>query len=395
MRKLAVIMLPIVVLGVCVAAGVLLIQTAPTAERRAPTPSLPLVEVLQVAPQSYAVTLESQGTVSPRTQTSVVAEVSGRVVSVADALRSGGFFEPGEEMLRIDPRDYENAVTIARAELAQARLELREEQARGEQAKQDWERLGLAGDPEQLALRRPQLDNVRAKVAAAEARLAQARVDLERTRIQSPYAARVLDKSVDVGQYVAPGTTLARVYAVDYVEVRLPLSNRQLRHIDLPESYRDSETRPEDIPVRINAEVGGRVHAWQGRVVRTEGDIDTETRQWFVVAQVDDPYARREGRPPLKVGQFVTAEIQGRRLTDAYVLPRAALRPGDEVVAVTPDRVVDRRPVEVLWETRGEVVVRGLEPGDEIIVSEGAFAVEGTRVRVDGEEPAAAGAGSG
>lgn len=395
MPKLARIGLPILVLAISAAVGVILIQTAPTAERRPPEASLPVVEVIQVAPQPYAVTLESQGTVAPRTQTSVVAEVSGRVVSMADELRSGGFFEPGELMLRIDPRDYENAVTIARSELAEAHLALQEEKARGEQAKQDWERLGLDGQPDQLALRRPQLDSARARVAAAEARLEQAKIDLGRTRIEAPYAGRVLEKSVDVGQYVTPGTVLARIYAVDYVEIRLPLSNNQLRHVDLPESYRDTDNPPAPIPARISAQIGGETHVWQARVVRTEGDIDTDTRQWFVVAQVDDPYVRRDGRPPLKVGQFVSAEIEGRQLTDAYVLPRAALRPGGEVVAITPDRLVDRRPVEVLWETRNEVVVRGLQPGDEIVVSAATFAVDGTRVRVAGEEPADAGGAAG
>lgn len=392
MGKLARVGLPILVLVAGAAAGLLLIKTAPTAERRVPEASLPVVEVIQVAPQPYAVTLETRGTVAPRTQTSMVAEVSGRVVSMADELRSGGFFEPGELMLEIDPRDYENAVIIARSELARAELALQEEVARGAQAREDWERLGLDGEPDALARRRPQLDSARAALAAAEARLDQARIDLARTRIEAPYASRVLEKNVDIGQYVSPGTVLARIYAVDYVEIRLPISNNQLRHVDLPESYRDTDVPPTPVPVRIEAEIGGRVHAWQGRIVRTEGGIDPETRQWFVVAQVDDPYVRRDGRPPLKVGQFVSAAIQGRRITDAYVLPRAALRPGDEVVAVTPERLIDRRPVEVMWETRNEVVVRGLEPGDEIVVSAATFAVQGTRVRVAGEEaPDAAG----
>lgn len=379
--------LPLLVLAGCVAVGAILIKTAPKAERRPSAPSLPVVEIIRVEPQAYAVTLESQGTVSPRTQSSLVAEVAGRVVSVADELRHGGFFEPGQLLLQIDPRDYDNAVTIARSELAQSRLALQEEIARGEQAGEDWERLGLEGDPDQLALRRPQLESARAAVAAAEARLEQAEIDLQRTRIEAPYAGRALEKNVDIGQYVATGTVLSRIYAVDYVEIRLPLSNHQLRHIDLPENYRDMDTASAPIPVRINAEIGGQLHTWQGRIVRTEGDIDTNTRQWFVVAQVDDPYARRDARPPLKVGQFVTAEIEGTRLRDVYVLPRSALRPGDEVVTVSPERLTDRRSVDVLWETRDRVVVRGLRPADEVVVSAASFITNGTKVRIADESP--------
>lgn len=393
MRRLARISLPILILAVCVAAGMLLIKTAPKAERRAPEPSLPVVEVIRVEPQAYGVTLHTQGTVSPRTQSSLIAEVSGRVEKVADELRSGGFFEPGQLLLQIDPRDYENAVTIARSELAQAKLDLQEEIARGEQAREDWQRLGLSGEPDKLALRKPQLASARAKVAAAEARLSQAATDLQRTRIEAPYAGRVLEKNVDIGQYVTPGTVLSRIYAVDYVEIRLPLSNSQLQYIDLPESYRDTDIAPAPVPASINARIGGHTYTWQGRIVRTEGDIDTDTRQWFVVAQVDDPYARRDGRPPLKVGQFVTADIEGTRLEDVYVLPRAALRPDDQVLAVTPERTLSRLPVELLWGTDEQVVVRGLDSGDEIVVSSAPFAVDGTRVRVAGEAPPADGAG--
>lgn len=382
--------LPLIVLGACIAAGMLIIQTAPEAERRAPEPALPTVEIVAATPQSYAVTLTSQGIVSPRTQSSLSAEVAGRVVHVYEALRSGGFVEPGQRLLEIDPRDYENAVVIARSELAEARLNLSEEKARGEQAREDWQRLGLDGEPDQLALRRPQLESARARVAAAEARLEQARVDLQRTRVTAPYAGRVLERSVDIGQYVTTGTVLARLYAVDYVEIRLPLGNHQLRHIDLPESYRDTDRTPEPVPARIHAGIGGTTHTWRGRIVRTEGDIDTDTRQWFVVAQVDDPYARRGGRPPLKVGQFVTASIEGRRLEDVYVLPRIALRPGNEVITVAADRSLERRAVEVAWETRDEVVLRGLSPGERVVVSTVSFAVEGTRVRVAGEDPAGA-----
>lgn len=386
MRKLIRVVLPVGILAACLTAGLILIKTTPKAERRQPEAPLPVVEVATVQPRDYEVTLKSQGTVSPRTQSSLVAEVSGRVVKIADDLRSGGFFEPGQLLLQIDPRDYENAVTIARSDLAQARLDLQEEIARGEQAKQDWRRLGLNGKPDKLALREPQLKSARAKVAAAEARLSQAQIDLQRTRIEAPYAGRVLTKKVDIGQYVTPGTVVSEIYAVDYVEIRLPLSNYQLRYIDLPESYRDASNAPAPVPARINARIGGRTYTWQGRIVRTEGDIDTDTRQWFVVAQVDDPYAERDGRPPLKVGQFVTADIQGKTLADVYVLPRSALRPDDQVVGVTDQGTIAHRPVEVLWGTDSQVVVSGLDPGERVVTGAASFAVDGTRVRIAGEK---------
>ena len=386
-KQLIKFLLPLLALGVCGTIGWFLISTAPKAERRAPKPTVAVVEVVKAAPSSYPILVKSQGTVSPRTQSTLVAEVSGQVIEVVDALRNGGFFEQGQTLLRIDPRDYETAVTIARAELVQARLTLAEEEARSLQAQQDWQRLELSGEPDALVLRKPQLANAEAAVAAAQARLAQAQINLERTEIKAPYAGRVLEKNVDIAEYVTPGSALASIYAVDYVEIRLPISNRQLELIDLPETYRNAADET-PIPVSIQGQVGTRNYTWQGQIVRVEGAIDTASRQWFVVAQVDDPYARRLGNPPLKVGQFVTAEIEGRTLEDVYRLPRSVLRPGDQILVVSGAREISRREVAVLWETGEEVVVLGLDPLEEIVVSGGALIPEGTRVQVSGEQSA-------
>lgn len=377
------------VLVACGLVGWFLISTAPQAERRSPEPSVPLVETIIAQTQTYPIVLRSQGTVSPRTQSTLVSEVSGKVITVDAALRSGGFFEDGQVLLRIDPRNYENAVTIAQSELTQAKLSLEEEKARAQQARQDWERLKLSGEPDALATREPQLANASATVAAAEARLRQAQIDLARTEIKAPYAGRVLEKNVDLGQYVTLGSALATIYAVDYVEIRLPVSNNQLEFIQLPEIYRGNTQAFSEIPVAIQGQIGTRIHTWEGKIVRAEGAIDAGSRQWFVVAQVEDPYGRRGDKPPLKVGQFVIAEIQGKLLQDVYRLPRTALQPDQQVVQVSAERTIHPKPVEILWEATDEIVVRGLNQGDEIAVTKISLPVEGMRVRVANDEPLA------
>ena len=390
MTRLLRFLLPVAVLGASIAVAYGLLASAPEAERRTPPRPLPAVEVLELGPADYRVELESRGTVSPRTQSTLVPEVAGRIIEVAPSFRNGGFFEAGDLLARIDPRNYENAVTVARSELAQARLRLEEEQAQAAQARRDWEKLGAGGTPSPLVVREPQLASARAAVAAAAARLRQAEVDLERTGIRAPYAGRVLDKQADVGQYVTPGTVLATVYATDYVEIRLPLTDEQQAFVDLPEAYRDGAADTGGPPVLLSARAGRETVVWEGRIVRTEGAIDTRSRQLFVVAQVDDPYARRPGRPPLKIGQFVTARILGRTLEDVLLVPRGAVRHGNEAFVVTPESTLERRELDVVWRDAEHLVVRGgLAAGERISLTPLPFAADGVAVQVVGDAAAA------
>ncbi len=392
-KKLLRAVAPVLVIVIALVSARSMIAGRELPERRqAPAPA-PLVEVMPLARQDYRIVLSSRGVVEPRTQGSLVPQVAGVIVEVGAGFREGGFFNSDDLLVRIDPRDYQNAVTIAEAELTEARLRLAEEQARAEQARRDWERLESTEQPSALALRQPQLAGARAAVAAAEARLARARLDLERTAIRAPYAGRVLEKNADIGQYVTPGGVLAKIFAVDFVEVRLPLSNRQIAHIDIPEAYRDNGDPVANGPLaRLAATIGFTRHQWTGTVVRSEGTIDSASRQVFVIAQVKDPYRRRaDGQPPLKVGQFVEAEIEGHLLRDVFVVPRKAIRGSDTVYVVDPGGLLRRRDLDVAWRDDRVVVARGsIADGDRVVTSALALATDGMPVRVAGGEQAPA-----
>lgn len=384
MRKFIRFVLPLVVLGICVAVGMSLIRTAPKAERRQPPKLVPSVEVMVAQRSSYPIVIRSQGTVVPRTESTLIPEVSGTIVRLSENFQTGGFFAADEILVEIDPRNYENSVVVAGADLAQANAALDEENARVEQALRDWEVLNLSEQPNDLALRKPQLKSAQASVAAYQARLQRATIDLERTRIRAPYAGLVLEKQVDVGQYVSPGNVMARIYAVDFVEIRLPLSNEQVGFVELPESYRggDSAGTRSYPAVDLVANMGRQAQRWRGKIVRTEGTIDTRSQQIFVIAQVDDPYARRHAAP-LKVGQFVEAFIKGRTLDDVFVLPRSVLRGNKEVLVVTDDDEIERRAVDVVWSDRDRVVIdSGLSAGERISKTPLPYAVSGTKVQV-------------
>nr|VFK23276.1 MAG: RND family efflux transporter, MFP subunit [Candidatus Kentron sp. MB]VFK28402.1 MAG: RND family efflux transporter, MFP subunit [Candidatus Kentron sp. MB]VFK74238.1 MAG: RND family efflux transporter, MFP subunit [Candidatus Kentron sp. MB] len=382
---------PLIVLVVSAVIGWRLIATAPEANRRTPEPLVPTVEVTPLRSQDYTVMIASRGTVSPQTQSTLVAEVSGRIITVSPQFRAGGFFEKNDVLLTIDPRDYENTVTIMRAELTQARSTLKEEEARASRARADWKRLGGADRPGDLVLRKPQLATQQATVTAAKARLRQAELDLERTRILAPYAGRILEKLVDVGQHVSPGAMLAALYAVDYAEIRLPLTDEQLVFLTLPEEYREPapsastrhDSQEKGPVVTVSIRIGGHDYHWTGVIVRSEGAIDTETRQLFVVAQIENPYARRDNRPPLKVGRFVKAKIRGRTLRGVFVVPARAVRVGNEVWLVDGEKRLERRRVEVLWREAKHVVIgEGLREEESLVVTPLPYGISGTVVKV-------------
>ncbi|WP_207062911.1 efflux RND transporter periplasmic adaptor subunit [Motiliproteus sp. SC1-56] len=381
-------LLPLLVLALCAGGAYWLLQNPPEAKRGRAAPAAAMtVEGTRLRAEEFQVVLDSYGVVRPRTQGPLVAQVSGQVVAISEQLREGAFFEAGDELLRIDDRDYRAQVAVAEAELVQAELRLKEERARAEQARRDWQRLGQ-GEAGELVLRKPQLAAAEAAIASARARLTRARLDLERTRITAPYAGRVLSKAVGLGQVVSAGNTLAEIYAVDYVEVRLPLNNRQLEFIRLPERYRGGEVTSRALPpVTLEAQVGSDTYLWQGRVVRVEGAIDAQSRQLFVVAQVDDPYRLDpQGKPPLKVGQFVKARIQGERLKDVFVLPRETLTQDNQVMLIEGGRLRSRQVIPRWTDNDHVVISSGLEAGEVLNLTPVGAMAAGTRVEatVDG-----------
>ncbi|MEM0895243.1 MAG: efflux RND transporter periplasmic adaptor subunit [Verrucomicrobiota bacterium] len=382
----------IVPLAVLAGSGALaywLVLTSPEPEKRK-RPGMKLaVDVIPLERADYQVVLRTRGTVRARTTSTLIPEVSGRIVEITPSFRAGGFFEEGEILLRVDPSDYRTALTVADSAEAEAEAVFQQEQARAEQALDNWRALGKGGEPSPLVLRKPQLAEAKGRLASAQAQVAKARRDLDRTEIRAPYTGRVLEQMVDVGQFVSTGTTLASIYAVDFAEIRLPITRKQEGFVDLPELYhgdKNIDDRPKP-KVLLRSDFGGETYTWEGVIVRTEGRVDTRSRQLFVVAQVDDPYARREpGAPPLKVGLFVEAEISGRVLPNVFVLPRKALRQDGEVLTVDAENRLRRREVTVLWDDTETFVTRTELPVEErLCVTALPYAAEGAQVVVRGE----------
>ena len=385
--------LPLALLGIAALAAVTMIRNRPVAEVQPPPIEPPGVRVHVVELADVDMSVVSEGTVRPRTESELVPEISGRVLSISPSFAEGGFFEEGDTLLEIDPFDYEQAVIAARSQLAQSRLRLAQEEAEAEIAEREWNEIG-EGNPRALTLREPQLEDARAAVAAAEASLVRAERDLDRAHIRAPYAGRVRRKNVDVGQFVTMGSSVATIYSVDVAEIRLPLPDVELAYLNLPLSYRGGESRlgPE---VTVRTTFAGATHAWEGRIVRTESEIDPVSRMVHVVAEVMDPY--RPGpdpnRPPLAVGMYVDAEIEGRRFDQIAVIPRSALRGRDQVMVVDDDSRMRFRTIEILRLTTTSIYApQGLRDGERVAITTVDSPTEGMLVQVTNDEEAAAAA---
>ena len=370
---------------VAIVALFVFVAVAMTALRPAPvkisTPENAIaVKTQKVQATQVSLAVESQGSVLPRTRTSLISEVSGAVLEVSPQFIVGGRFEQGDTLLRLDPTDYEVALQRAEARLISVNAQLTFEQARATQAKKEWAMTGRpASEAPILALREPYLAEARANVLQAEAEFKQAQQKLRRTTIRAPYAGIVSAKSVDVGQYVTVGTPLGNTFAIDFVEVRLPLTDKDLSMME-DIGFFSASTAP---TVMLSATVGGVQVQWSGALVRSEGVVNELNRSRYVVVQVQDPYGVGSSlsSPPLLVGTFVRAVLAGKKLNNVFKVPRHAMLEGNKVALVDTQSRLRLTPVESSFgNDEFYFVSAGVKEGDELIVSALGIPIDGMKV---------------
>ncbi|GAB2679139.1 efflux RND transporter periplasmic adaptor subunit [Aliiglaciecola sp. 3_MG-2023] len=377
------IVLPIVVMLIAAVAVWVIYNNPPEAKRQRPNNAAVLsVETQLLQPEKFQITLDSYGVVTPRTQSSLMSQVAGQIVFVDDAFRTGGFFQKGDLLLAIDDSDYLAEVNIAKANLITAQQSLAEEMARSEQAKIDWQRLGGKQKPSDLVLRIPQQESAQANLISAKAQLTKAELSLKRTKIIAPYSGRVVTQNVDIGTVVSNNTELASIYATDYLEVRLAINNNDLGFVDLPETNIDNSLATPPINVTFTSDLIGQ-QTWTGKIIRTESSIDSASRQLYVVAQIDDPFNQAiERGVSIKIGEYLTAEIEGQTIDNAIVIPVTAIYQGSYVY-IEQDGVLLRKEVEVAWQNDSQALIKsGLESGQALVVTPLGQVSSGTAVSV-------------
>lgn len=326
-----------------------------------------LVQVAELEPVDTRFPVRSQGTVRPRTETVLSAEISGAIVEISPKFVAGGVFGAGEVLMRIDPSNYEVAVSQAEALVRQRKIEhdgAKKLRTQGYRAESEYASAAAA-------------------LAAAEADLVRAQRNLERTYIRLPYAGIVRSKEADLGQFVNPGTRLGVTFATDYAEVRLPLTDRDLAFVDLPYASEITATAETRGPhVILSAEQRGRRVEWPARIVRSEGVVDVNSRVTYAVAKVEDPYAFESDNVPLPMGTFVTASIDGVAMQGLLRIPRRALHGSDQLLFVDEESRLRIRSVSIVRaDAKYAYINDGAEAGERVIMTAIESPINGMPVR--------------
>ena len=390
MVPLRYVLTPIVIIMLAIVVLIALAILAPKPAKKPITLKAPLVDIISVSSSSVEFSIASQGSVVPRTQTQLISEVSGMVTQVSDKFVVGGFFEKGEELLRIDDITYQVAVLQAESRLGAAESTLVTEQAQAKQAEDEWLLTGkpIAEAPI-LALRIPQLQQAKANLIAAQADLKEAQTKLARTKIIAPYDAMLKAKQVDIGQYVTVGSALAETFAVDYAEVRLPVKQRDVAFLNLPKI---NQVQTEASDVEIFYQLDGKKHVWPSQIARYEGVVDTASRVHYIVAKLDDPYGMKaeqgkQANEEIRIGTFVNANISGKQLEDVVAIPREAVHGANMLYTVDRENKLRIMTFDVLRTDIDYVYTQQpLSRENRIIVTNLETPVEGMNLRINGEQ---------
>ena len=362
-------------------------QTEPTVQRSsAMKRTAMLVDVTVAEHGTFRPDIVAMGTVRPEQEIELSPRVSGEIISISESFTPGGFVEGGDVLLRIDPADYEVNLLQRQSELRQATADLELELGRQDLASKDYRKLEgtISSEYKTLVLREPQLNTARARVEAAQAAVRRAELDLERTRIRAPFAAHIINREANVGSQVSPGETLGRLVGIEsyWVEANVPVSN--LRWIEFPQ---DSNRTGSSVRIRNRA-------AWPedtfraGKAHRLIGALENQTRLARVLLTVADPLAHdpgSSGLPPLMVGSFVEARIEGKPIEDVIRMDRDFLRQND-TVWLKEDGVLRIRDVEIVFRDQDNVYIReGLGANDQVVTSNLATVLEGSPLRLEGD----------
>ena len=369
---------PLLILALSAAIFVALVSNQPTLKTTVKEPVPVAVRALEINTGPMQLSVNSEGNVQPSVETKLVAQVAGEVIEVSDSLVAGGDFSKGDVLLRLDPRDYEIAVT--RSQAAMSRTEAEQRFAAEEAARIK----SLYGD--ELASI-AELQNAERLLAVANAALTDARaalmratVDLERTVFRAPFNGRVRGEDVDAGQFVAKGSMIATLYDTDRLQVRLPLADSQLAYLDA--SYAQTGLAG-DTPanVLLTADYAGDTQTWGAKLLRTEGDISVKSRFLHVIVEVTNTLSSNSVRLP--VGLFVDAAIEGRTVDNLVSVPRTALRPDNSVMVINERNQLEFRDVSIFKLSDSDVLIsEGLLSGERISISPLQFVVEGMPVTV-------------
>ncbi len=373
--------LVLIVFGILIMKALTIRRAEPEKEVRPSTGRL--VTVSDVFQKDAEITVNATGTVAAAREISLAPQVEGRITYISPNMVTGGFFKQGDILFEIEDDDYRLAMERTMASKANAEFERSSMESRARIARSEWDRMNIKGksDPNPLVLYEPQVKNAQAAVASANAAVEQAKLNLERTKVTAPFNVKVSSESIDVGQYIKSGNTVAMLSGTDSAEVIVPLPLDELHWIDIP---RDGRSRGSAATVSFTT--GTIEHQWHGHVVRSTGEVDPRSRMIQIIIEVMDPYGlkskNRNPGPPLSIGTFVNVQIKGTTLKRVVTIPRTAYRSDSTVWLIDGEERLQIREVTPVYFTKDSAIIsKGLSEGDRIVLTNISGAANGMKLR--------------
>jgi RND family efflux transporter MFP subunit len=377
------IVLSIALITVGIAGAAYISKSAPKARRRPPPQTLPLVQVIKVHPQQERIIVAAMGTVTPAREIVLESRVAGEIIDTHPEFTAGGYLEKGSVVLRIDPQDYELALTLAKARVKDAESKLKILEAEAAAAKDEWRainrnRSNNKNKPSPLLIKKPQLSAAQAMLMAEKSDVKKARLNLSRTKILAPFNAIVRAKHVDIGSQVSGQDRLADLVGTDEYWVQASMPVDRLNWIKIPRNTGETGSK-----VRIYYRKGTEL---TGTVIKLLGELEAEGRMARVLVEIKDPLgltSPERNNPPLLIGEYVRMEIEGRQLENVYRIPRTALRDNTRIWLTSKDDKLEIREVQTLWRDEQTVLLTdGLQPGEQLIISDLSKPVQGMQLQV-------------
>jgi RND family efflux transporter MFP subunit len=388
MRKVVKIFLPFIIILIGLSTMMTLISRRSEPKKEVKRDLGSLARIMTVTRQDHQVIVYGTGTVKAAQEVSIIPQVSGKLIYVAPSMVAGGFFQKDDLLFEMDDSDYRLALDQAKAAMAKAEYELATIDSQASVARAEWERLSKddTSKPNPLVLYEPQLKNAQASLASAIAAVEQAELNLARTKILAPFNCRVRSEKVDLGQYIMAGNSVAVIAGTDSAEVLVPLPLKELRWLNIPRW--GEQGRGSKATVRVD--ISGTHYDWKGRIIRSLGEVDTQSRMMQIVIAVLDPYGLKEisdARPSLTPGMFVEVLLQGRTLSNVFSVPRSALREQSTIWLMDDANQLRIQAVEVIRQERSLMLIgKGLEEGDRIVLTKLSGVVDGMKLRVISED---------
>jgi RND family efflux transporter MFP subunit len=360
----------VIVVGILIMFGMKALKTDP--EKKPAVKVLPLVKVLEATAETVQLKIEGSGSVRSVSEIALVPQVGGKIIYRSKSMISGGFFNKGDVLYEIDPRDYQLNYEVAAAEVARQEVQIKMEEQENRIAKEEWAHYKEANPEEsasELTLRKPQMELAQANLKAAQARLRIAKLALDRTKLRAPFNGTVRTKRMDVGQFVSPGMNLADILSTERSEIEVTLDPKYLQYFDFASSPKAKITRSD----------AASDDFWIGKILQGGGSLDMKSRLMTVTVGIDAPYAKK---PALITGLYVNLELEGKAANNVVRVPRHAVHDG-KIWLFKDGKLVITKVSVLKFQDDFAIVEQGIQNGDKIIVTDLDYAVDGMRVKVE------------